>query len=213
MMSMSTIPGTCIMLILIGGCQSFGTPAVQRLNSAGNSHHQTTMLVRERSQWRLSTFQISPVIAKEAIPDPAVPSLPKTNLAPLHSRQGMDSAFVNALPENGEWEKENRMYVYGHAKDYRWMTGVLHRLDGELSHWEIRYLPAGQYDSRGGSLHLGMAASLERFKDGDVFYIEGKLTPIHVPFEPQQVQYRIEKIKPFDTSLLSKRLLPGSNQE
>ena len=212
-MSMSTIPGTCIMLILIAGCQSFGTPAVQRLNSAGKSRHQTTMLVRERSQWRLATFQVSPVISKEAIPAPAVPSFPKTNHAPSRLRQGMDSAFVNALPENGIWKKENQRYVYGHATDYRWMTGVLHRLDGEFSHWEIRYLPAGQYDSRGGSLHLGTAASLKQFKDGDVVYIEGKLAPAHVPFDPQQVQYRIEKIKPLDTLLLSQRVLPDGNQE
>jgi hypothetical protein len=63
---------------------------------------------------------------------------------------------------------------FGHARDYRWVAGVLDRhLRG--GYWTLRYADLSADDPWGGKVRLLDDRRLNEFKSGDVVYVEGEL--------------------------------------
>lgn len=63
---------------------------------------------------------------------------------------------------------------FGHARDYKWIAGVLDRHQ-KGGFWTLRYAPSGEDDPWGGKMRLLDDDRLTGFASGDVVYMEGEL--------------------------------------
>jgi len=96
----------------------------------------------------------------EAHPEPAMPvSRPE------------EPAVIDTVPQ----PDETRSVVYGHAEDYAWLQGVLHRnRDGSM---ELRYCDCATEDRWGGKVNLDSDSRLNAIPEGQTVYVEGWLLP------------------------------------
>jgi hypothetical protein len=80
-----------------------------------------------------------------------------------------------AANEPSPQPKETQSGVYGHAEDYSWLQGVLHRNpNGSM---ELRYCDHGTEDRWGGKFNLDPDSRFNAIQEGQVVYVEGWLLP------------------------------------
>ena len=65
----------------------------------------------------------------------------------------------------------------GHASDYSWLKGDLQHINMGGGFWKLRYRPISDEDDRyGGSVVLTADSRISQFREGDVVYVEGRVT-------------------------------------
>ena len=84
---------------------------------------------------------------------------------------------------------------YGHAEDYSWVKGQLHRVHVPGVEWKIRYLPLDKADQWGGSMVLAPNIQLEDFEHLDFVYLEGVQMEERPSLYTNGPLYRITKIR------------------
>ena len=65
--------------------------------------------------------------------------------------------------------------AFGHASDYSWLIGKIHRVHVSGGTWKIRYAPLDEQDRWGRSVVLAEDARIDKFADGDFLYAEGEI--------------------------------------
>ncbi len=65
--------------------------------------------------------------------------------------------------------------AFGHSSDYRWLLGVVQKINTPVSMTKVRYARLDEQDAWGGSMVLADDIRLDEFEDGDVVYIEGQI--------------------------------------
>jgi len=135
----------------------------------------------------------SPLILPNAILEhPKQPQIESNMLEPL-----LDVADVEPQPKPPakiEPKIESRSDMYGHADDYSWLKGRLHKVHVPGVEWKIRYLPIDEVDQWGGSMVLAPDIRLEDFNHLDVVYIKGKQLADRPSLYVSGPLYRIESI-------------------
>ena len=65
--------------------------------------------------------------------------------------------------------------AFGHSSDYRWLLGVVQKINTPVALTKVRYARLDEQDAWGGSMVLSEDVRLDEFEDGDVIYIEGQI--------------------------------------
>ena len=63
---------------------------------------------------------------------------------------------------------------FGHAPDYKWISGEVHQVNGE---WRLRYASVDEVDAYGGAVTLVGAQQIMDLRDGQQFKLQGRLVP------------------------------------
>jgi hypothetical protein len=83
-----------------------------------------------------------------------------------------------------------------HAEDYGWLQGTLEYVHSNSGRWKLRYAPLWAEDRFGGSVSLEPGAWLDKFREGDVIYMEGELVQPRSSDHGSSPVYRVHSIRP-----------------
>ena len=162
-------------------------------DSSSDSKQQTDLVEEDEQP------AIAPQILSEPTKKPATKTKP-VKLTKTPAATKIDSRPVQpALPQFvlpiQRDQKTDSSVGYGHAKDYSWLKGRLHRVHVPGVEWKIRYQPLDQADQWGGSMVLAPNIRLEDFEHLDAVYIEGKQLEARPSLYISGPLYRIESIR------------------
>ena len=65
--------------------------------------------------------------------------------------------------------------AYAHSSDYRWLLGVIQKVNTPVAMTKVRYARLDEQDAWGGSMVLAEDVRNDQFEDGDVVYVEGQI--------------------------------------
>ena len=156
--------------------------------------HTPASVLIKISDESLSPDEPSPLILPSAILEqPEQPKLESNMLEPLPV-QPQPKAPVKIEPKTA-----SQGGMYGHADDYTWLKGRLHKVHVPGVEWKIRYLPIDEVDQWGGSMVLAPDIRLEDYKNLDVVYVKGKQLADRPSLYVSGPLYRIESIHNLDS--------------
>lgn len=126
-------------------------------------------------------------------PSPSPPPEPEPKAEPDAESPSEPAAVTEpADPKQTPAVKSN----YGHAKDYSWLMGRLHRVHVPGGDWKIRFAPLHRAERWGGSMVLAPDARLDGFQDGDFVYMEGEILADRPSLYLSGPLYRVGTIRP-----------------
>ena len=88
-----------------------------------------------------------------------------------------------------------RRGAFGHGENYEWLIGKLQRVHVPRKGWKIRYAPIDEKERYGGSVVLAPDIRLEKYKDGDVVYVEGEILGDRASLYLAGARYRVRTIR------------------
>ncbi|HKI30370.1 MAG TPA: hypothetical protein VKA46_00665 [Gemmataceae bacterium] len=101
-------------------------------------------------------------------------------------------------------EAETQATAYGHAPDYRWLTGEL-RYSPARGAWCLRYAPEDEEDRHGGSVTLVGAGAMTGLQPGEAVRVEGEM--IDPETREPSPPYRVHGLRPLPRAELPPSLL------
>ncbi|WP_166819763.1 hypothetical protein [Thalassoroseus pseudoceratinae] len=145
-------PASCASTCIPKGATSCTTTCVPKCVSQAETKPQPNPFVQQAAK--------QPEAAKQVI-RPTSSEQPATTAKPAVTQ--IPAQLVDDAP------------AYGHSSDYRWLLGVIQKVNTPVATTKVRYARLDEQDAWGGSMVLAEDIRHDEFQDGDVVYVEGQI--------------------------------------